>query len=509
MGKGFSKKNQKDDKNENSNNNIFLRASTLKISNNTIVNKANNNLNENYIILKKLGEGAFSSVFLVKNKITRKKCAMKTIKLKEKLTLIEEQEIINEISILKSLDHPNIFKIFEFYKNIDEYNLITEYCKEGDLFHEIKEKGPFSEECCAYIIYQVFIAVNFFHKMNIIHRDLKPENILISDRNEDGYPHIKICDFGASKIFEKGEFNQKFIGTSYYVAPEVIRKKYNEKCDLWSCGVILFILLIGNPPFRGDSKKEILNSVLKGVYTISGQDFFNLSKNAIDLIKKLLTINPEKRISAEEALNHPWFKEHKTKELYNQIEDETIIKQLLENLKNYKRDSALQETALAYLVHNFPQIPDAVNACKLFNQIDTDNDGKINKDELYKVLKSKLKVKNLKKEIDTIFNKMDMDGDGYIQYEEFVRACVNKQSFISDEVIKFAFKFFDKDNSGEITCEEIRNVFEDSIVKKSKEDNSLKKIMEEVDENGDGIISYEEFAIIMKKLITHEKEKEI
>ena len=505
MGKCISKRKRNKDKNEKNNKNGFLRSTTLKISNNTIINKSNNNINENYTIIKKLGEGAFSSVYLVQNIITGKYCAMKTIKIKEQLTSNEEQEIMNEIFILKSLDHPNIFKIFEFYKNLDEYNLITEYCEGGDLFHEIHDKGPFSEDCSAYIIYQILSAVNFFHKMNIIHRDIKPENILISDRNEDDYPRLKICDFGASKILEKGQINQRFIGSSYYIAPEVIRQNYNEKCDLWSCGVILYIMLIGSPPFKGDDEKEILQNVAKGVYSISEQDYYNLSKNSIDLMKKLLTINPEKRISAEEALNHPWLKENNTKELYNQIEDQAIIKNLLNNLKNYKRGSIMQDTALAYLVHNFPQIPDAINACKLFNQIDVDNDGKITKDELYKGLKGKIKIKHLKKEINFIFGNLDMDGNGYIEYEEFVRAAVNKQFFMSDEVIQFAFKFFDKDNSGEITCDEIREVFEDSVIKKSKEDISLQKIIEEVDANGDGIISYEEFAIIMKKLIVQKK----
>jgi len=280
-----------------------------------------------------------------------------------------------------------------------------------------------------------------------------------------------------------------------------LNKNYNEKCDLWSCGIILYIMLIGKPPFSGKDDEEIMSNVAKGLYNIKGDDFDNISNNAIDLMKKLLTINPNKRINAEEALNHQWFKEHHSKELYNAIEDENIIKTLLNNLKNYKRESVLQETALAYLVHNFPQIPDVVNAYKLFNQIDINDDGKISKDELYNALKDRLNIKDLKKEIDIIFRNLDMDGNGYIEYEEFIRAAVNKEFFVSDEVIEFAFKFFDKDNSGDITYDEIKEVFKDSMIKKSKEDISLKKIINEVDKNGDGVISYEEFVLAMKKLI--------
>jgi len=505
MGKNFSKKKINKENKEVINSNAFLRASTLAISKKTIINKGKSDLKNNYIIIKKLGEGAYSSVDLVQNIITGENCAMKTIKIKENLSSKEEQEIINEIFIIKSLDHPNIFKIFEFYKNNNEYNLITEYCEGGDLYREIIDKAPFSEECCAYILYQILSAVNFCHKMNILHRDLKPENILITDRNDDNYPHIKVCDFGASKIFEKGQVNKRIIGSSYYIAPEVIRKNYTEKCDLWSCGVILYIMLIGKPPFGGDDDNEIIKNVVKGVYDISGDDFDDISRSAIDLIQKLLVKEQNLRITAEEALNHQWFKEHKTKDLYNQIEDENIINNLINNIKAYKRDSAIQETALAFLVHNYPQIPDVINACKLFNQIDVDDDGRINKDELFKGLKNRLRDKNLKNEINLIFKNLDMDGNGYIECEEFVRAAVNKQFFVSDEVIQFAFNFFDKDKSGEITIDEIKEVFEDSVVKKSKEDISLKKIIQEVDKNGDGKISYEEFAFVMKKLIAQKK----
>ena len=486
MGKNLSKNKIKKDLNQKRDSNSFLRSSTLAISNKTIINRAKSNFEQNYTILKDLGQGAYGSVKLVKNKLTEETRAMKVIKITEKLSFKEEQEIINEIFILKSLDHPNILKIFEFYQKKDEYDLITEYCEGGDLYDEIINNVPFSESFTAYVIYQMLSAINYCHKMNILHRDIKPENILITGRNEDNFPQIKICDFGTSKIFEKGKFNQRLIGSSYYIAPEVLNKNYNEKCDLWSCGIILYTMLIGEPPFGGDNDNEIIKKIKKGVYNLSGGQFNRISNNSIDLIKSLLKINIDQRISAEQALNHQWFKDLKTKELYNKIEDEKIIVNLLKNIKNYKRDSVIQETALAYLVHNFPQIPDVINACKLFNQIDNDNDGKINKDELYKGLQSRIELKTLKKDIEIIFKNLDMNGNGYIEYEEFVRAAINKDFFMSDEVLEFAFKFFDKNNSGEITCDEIKEVFKDSVVKKSKEDISLKKIIEEVDSNNDG-----------------------
>jgi calcium-dependent protein kinase len=302
-------------------------------------------------------------------------------------------------------------------------------------------------------------------------------------------------------MVEKGAVQRKLVGSSYYIAPEVIKKNYNEKCDIWSCGVILYILLSGRPPFGGEDDHEIMENVKKGKYDLDCSPFNKASKSVIDLIKKLLVMDKDKRISAQEALNHPWFKEQKAKELYNQIKDENIIKKLLSNLKHYKRNSVIQETALAYLVHNFPQMKDVVNACKLFNQIDINGDGKITEEELLKGLSNKIKSSTLKEDVHEIYKNLDMDNNGFIEYEEFVRAAVSKEKFMTDNVLRFAFRYFDKDGSGEITFDEIEEVFKKSVTDKGNIHDSLRKIVKEVDINGDGIISFEEFSIVMKKML--------
>jgi calcium-dependent protein kinase len=384
--------------------------------------------------------------------------------------------------------------------------MILELCSGGELYKEIIQKGPFDEGYSAYVMYQIFSAINYCHKMHIIHRDLNPENILIMDRNDLGYPRIKICDFGTSKILEKGTKQKKVVGSLYYIAPEVLKKNYNEKCDIWSCGVIMYILLSQRLPFssgddENENEEELLNKILLGKYDLESPPFDKISKNAKDLISKLLNSDPQKRISAEEALNHNWFKDNKSKELFNQINDEAILKKLIDNLKTYKNQSAIQETALAYLVHNYPHFKDVINACKLFNQIDTNNDGKINKEELLNGLKARVKMENLENAVSVIFKNLDMNNNGYIEYEEFVRAAIDKEIFITDNILLFAFKYFDKDGSGEITFDEIEKVFKNSIPDKSKVHDSLTKIMNEVDINGDGKISFIEFCRVMKRML--------
>ena len=464
--------------------------------------------NKDYKKLNCIGESEGSAVYRVQNNYTEEIRAMKIIKKSpENMDTIsdkekkEEDEISNEIKVLRSLDHPNILKIFEFFSSKDSYTIVTEFCSGGDLFQEIIDKGPFKENYCAFVLYQILSAINHCHANHIIHRDLKPENVLIVDKDKNDFPRIKICDFGTSQIFEKGKAQRKVFGSPYYLAPEIYDKNYNEKCDLWSCGIILYILLSARPPFGGEEDEEIIESVKLGRYDLESSPFNSLTPNCLDLLKKLLTIDPKQRISAQEALQHKWFKYHDSKELFNSIKDKRTIKKLIHNLKSYKRNSIIQEVALAYLVHNFPQMKEVITANKLFNQLDTDGDGKINKNDLLKGLKSQIESKTLEKDVDRIYRNIDMDNNGYIEYEEFVRAAVSKEKFIEDHILRFAFRYFDKDNSGDISRTELESIFKQGIADQTRIQEALDQIINEVDENKDGIIQYSEFVHIMKKML--------
>jgi calcium-dependent protein kinase len=461
----------------------FSTYTQVNLTNELLVGKSKSDPEEDYKKLNFLGEGSFASVYKVQNKFTDVICAMKVINKTFSCTIEDENEILNEINILRTMDHPGILKIFEFYSSKQNYSIVTELCPGGELFQQIIDKGPFTEKYSAYVMYQIFSAVNYCHKMHIVHRDLKPENILIVGKDREGLPTIKICDFGTSKMFEKGAVQRKLVGSSYYIAPEVLKKHYNEKCDVWSCGVIMYILLSARPPFGGEDDNEIMERVATGKYDLESPPFNKLSKNSLDLIKRLLTMDPDQRISAEQALNHPWFKEFKSQEIYNRINDNDTMKTLVENLKKYKRTSIIQETALAYLVHHFPQIKDVVNSCKLFNQIDKSGDGKITKAELLRGLSERYKSDTLEADVEEIYKNLDMDNNGYIGYEEFVRAAVSKEYFVKDNVLRFAFRYFDKDGSGEITFDEIEALFSQSISDKTKVHETLVNIIKEVDKN--------------------------
>ena len=294
--------------------------------------------------------------------------------------------------------------------------------------------------------------------------------------------------------------NQQLIN-SYYNAPEVLNKCYNEKCDIWSCGVIMYFLLTARPPFGGENNEEINAKILSGKYDITSPPFDKLSYNCKDLLQQLLCPRVYRRLSAEEALNHPWFKENTSKLLFHQINDENIIEKLITNLKNYKNISILQKISMAYLIHSYPQMKDVINAAKLFNRIDEDDDCKINMKELLEGLKIKYNTVVKQQDVEQIFQNLDINNNGYIDYEEFVSAAVNKKKFMNKNVLMLAFKFFDKNDSGEITFDEIEKMFKESVVDKNKVHESLQKIIKDVDLDVDGKITFEEFVVVMKRII--------
>ena len=469
--------------------------------------KGNNDPNKLYIKKKILGRGSFGIVYLVKQRYLSRYFAMKVIKKSQTKAKEEEENLMNEVDILRKLDHPNIVKITDFYSLKTEYNIITEYCQEGELFDEIKANSPFNEALAAWYLKQILSAVSYCHNMNIIHRDLKPENILIVKRQKNGFHPIKIIDFGTAKVFQKEKAEHVLIGSAYYIAPEVLSRNYTELCDLWSCGVIMYILLTGRPPFNGSSEEEIMKKIKYGVYDIKKDPWGVISEKDKYLLKGLLQVNTKKRLTAKAALEHKWFKIEKTQSTvtaYN-VKHRQLNK-LIDNLMKYRSDNILRCAVIALLVHNSIQLNQAHDAVKLFNQIDKNGDGKISKDELFNGLqpyKKDISDEQLRKQVDIIFNNIDSDHNGYLEYEEFVRAAIDKDHFLSVNFLQFAFNYFDKDHDGEITLEEVKNKFflSDKNRNSVKAQEQLQKSFNEIDINGDGKLSFEEFGKMMENII--------
>ena len=452
-----------------------------------------------YKKIKDLGSGSFGSVYQAKNIVLDNIVAIKVIE-KVEDNMVDDLEIKNEINILKSLSHPNIVKIYEFYDTVLYYYIVTEYCNRGELFSYIKNK--YSEKQLAVLFYQVFSGLCYLHEKKILHRDLKLENLMVSEIEKDiktgeEYFWIKIIDFGTAKIFEKNKTEKAVIGSSYYIAPEVLKQRYNEKCDTWSVGVILYMTLVGVAPFDGQTDEDIMHKIEIGKYNKNDIRFVEHSEEAKDLVYKLLEKNINKRLSAKEALNHPWFEKYGGRNLFCNFRPDDI-KPYIENLFHYKYNSKLQELVVAFLVHNLSNNDETLIILKMFRYFNKAGDCKLTKAELTNGL-YKYKDKNEVDEmVDIIFERLDGDNNGYIEYEEFLRVCIDKTNLMTKENLKYAFKFLDKDNTKTLDAQKILKAF---LKKPNKEFEAVFNItLKLVDKDSDGIIGFSEFCELMMKI---------
>uniref|UniRef100_A0A7S3ND25 Calcium-dependent protein kinase 1 n=1 Tax=Euplotes harpa TaxID=151035 RepID=A0A7S3ND25_9SPIT len=381
--------------------------------------------------------------------------------------------------------------MYEFLEDDKRIYIVTEICKGGELFDEILNRSKFDEKDAAIVMRQLLSAINYCHKKSIVHRDLKPENMLL-EQDKD-LEKLKIVDFGTSLTFDPDRALDEKLGTAYYIAPEVIKKSYNEKCDLWSCGVIMYILLSGEPPFN-DPKADneaIMKKVEKGKYDLTKGVWKTVSKEAKDLIKKLLTYAPEDRISAEEALKHPWIKDCKVEV------DSDATNNALGNLKTFRSDQKLKVAAASYIGSQLISKSEKEKLGKIFKQLDANGDGKLSKAEIHDGYEEHFGKLLNEDELDRLFDEVDTDKSGFIDYSEFVVATMNEKNLFSEKKLKAAFKMFDKDDSGYISKDEVK----ESLLKVQKfSEEEINEIVSQVDENGDGEISFEEFKIIMTKM---------
>ena len=469
--------------------------SRISISNRLFINEIKEIPETKYRIKNILGVGSFGRVFLAENIYTLELIAMKEIP-KTSEDLLTDSEIMDEIEILKNLDHPDIVRIMEFYNTESSYYIINEFCPGGELYDQIN--NVFSETQIAVMFRQILSGLAYLHSNNIVHRDLKLENILIKEvekskeTNEDLYV-LKIIDFGTAKIFDKNKNKQAraIVGSSYYIAPEVLNKKYSFECDLWSAGVILYMFIVGHAPFDGKSDREIMEKVKKGDYLKNEERWLNSSKEVRDLINKLLKYKPEERLTAFEALKHPWFKVSNSNMLYNNITKEEVLK-CVQNLLSYKINSKFQELVLAYIVHNMPRPKEAKCAIKLFKLANKNEDGKLLRNELKETLLNFVSEEFLSN-YDEIFSLLDGDNNDYIDYEEFLRATLDRNLYINDTNLNLAFKFFDKENTGYITKEIIMSYFVGNKIS----EELFSKIFDEIDINKTGRMDFVKFKDMM------------
>ena len=443
------------------------------------------NLLDKYTVEKEIGAGGYARCLLVKNKTTGQLYACKELQ-KNKLNNVASLK--SEIQILIKLDHPNIIKLYEIYENDNYIYLVMELCTGGELFDRIIQKTEqgkqFTEKEVANIFQQMMSAINYCHSNKIVHRDLKPENLLLASQDENS--PIKVIDFGMSRIFNNKQAMFDKVGTAYYISPEVLDGFYDEKCDIWSAGVILYILLCGYPPFNGNDDDEIFESIKKRKFVFPEAEWANISKEAKDLINKMLS-DPLTRLTAEQVLSHPW--------LVNQLNKNTKAKEIKLNFNTFKTYSGANKLSRAVLTYIASRLTDdEVKKLKdAFQKIDVNGDGMLTLDELKNAISQNPEVHVMN--IEQIFKTIDTDNSGVINYTEFLAASIDKRIYLQEDKLRDAFKLFDEDKSGKISKSEISKV-----LKFKKSGAEMTKLFEKYDLNGDGEIDFEEFLNMMKDL---------
>ena len=413
---------------------------------------------------------------------------------------------------------------------------------EGNLCYKIETMDRRDEVIVGIIMSQIISAVAYLHSNNIIHGDLKPENIMISsstllkkrlsfnssarvdmqelnkivnsevgDKNNNNKTQlmnmkklyfknlsnfqIKLIDFGCSKILsrKKYKFND-VIGTCDYMSPEVAQNKYNEKCDLWSCGVIMFVLFTGKLPFIGETDEEVTNSILRYEYSLDLPEFENVSKEAKNLINKLLTYDPNERISAMEALNHPFFSKNFDK---NNLFNENIDShEALANMKNFKSGMVFQQIMNGFISYNFISESEIGELRKVFKLIDTNGDGILSRQELMNAFND-AKISMNEEDLDEFLKGIDNNFNGKIEFEEFIRACSDKKKLLCEENLKTAFEILDTDKNGNISIQEIKKTL---FGNKNVSDNVLTEFLNQINKEENEDINFEDFKRIMNEM---------
>ena len=265
---------------------------------------------EKYTELQKIGSGAYSEVKLCEFKATGQKRAVKIIhKAGLDKQQMDEEYLLKEITVLTSLDHPNILRCYEIFEDLLQFYVSIEFCEGGHLFQKIVQMQSFNESQAAEIMSQLLSAVAYCHERRVIHRDLKPENILLEEVN--GSLSLKVADFGSSCFIDRKKNLTGCFGSAYYIAPEVLRDEYNEKCDEWSCGIIMYILLTGKPPSIGRDPAAIIRRIETNPMVITDMLVPGISPAAVSLLRGLLNINPRQRVMAKDAMNHEWIRNYR------------------------------------------------------------------------------------------------------------------------------------------------------------------------------------------------------
>lgn len=445
---------------------------------------------------RRLGEGSFATVFRGCNKSTGFERAIKVC---SKSGNKNRVMFLEEIHIMKHVDHPNIIKYYESFQDTKYIYIVMQICKGPEVFDLIATTGHLTEMVTAKLMQQVFRAVTYMHSAHVIHRDLKTENFMLyNDDCEDEDNTIKILDFGLAALYEidaetgEAEMLTRKCGAPFYVAPQVIAGSYNYMADVWSCGVLMYTMLAGYPPFFGESDADVLAKVRLGNYHFNQADFKSITKDAKDLMRGLMKINPCDRLDSMQALDHPWM--HKFCPRTNEL---PLKNSLIYYLRNFGQSNRLKRAAL-YVIAGTLTDDELKPAVDSFNMMDVEGDGNLGFEEIYNGLK-RAGIKDIPHDLKKILADMDSDGSGQVEFTEFLSATIDKK-YITEDNVWSAFRVFDQNGDGKISQMEMYRVLNQRCDEGEEAVNAQEVIalMAELSEDGDTYVDFPEFFNMMR-----------
>lgn len=444
---------------------------------NTMVFHSKGTPRDTYKTIKLLGKGGFGTVTLVEDLRTGARRAMKEL-LKSGLTEEDRKTMLKEVTTLSTMDHPNIMKVYELIESNSSYNIITELIEGGELLEMISREKKLTEALTVRFLHETMSAVYYCHSNGIVHRDLKPQNLMLTSKDPEA--SIKVIDFGiADKLNSKRKITE-VIGTPLFMSPEMFDGSYDEKCDIWSSGVILYMMITGSVPFTGSGIAQIKEAVRSARIDFSKPVWQNVSDELKDLLRKMLEPAPRKRPSAKEVLEHPLFKKLKAGSLSNN----PISTEALENLEKFHAQNKLEKSILTFITTNIMDDGSNKELIQVFKAIDKNNDGRLSREEIingYKELG--LSVEHA----EGIINKIDSDQSGLVDYSEFITATQDWKKVCEKDFLEKTFRTYDIGRDGNLSLSELKQLIP------GIENSEWDQFIREADKNGDGQISLAEF----------------
>ncbi|KAH7281809.1 hypothetical protein KP509_36G064000 [Ceratopteris richardii] len=445
------------------------------------------NIADFYLLGKELGRGEFGITYLCTEHKTQEVYACKSISKRKLRTAIDVEDVRREVTIMRYLPpHPNIVSLKAVYEDDDAVHIVMELCEGGELFDRIVARGHYHERAAANVTRTIVEVVQACHKHGVMHRDLKPENFLFANRKENSA--LKAIDFGLSVQFKPGERFSEIVGSPYYMAPEVLKRNYGPEVDVWSAGVILYILLCGVPPFWAETEQGVAQAILRGIIDFKRDPWPRVSDKAKSLVRQMLESDPERRLTAQQVLDHPWLQHAK------QAPEVPLGDTVRTRLKQFSAMNKLKKKALRVIAELLSG--EEVDSLKnMFNMMDTTKNGMLSFEE-FKTGLRKLGSQLAENEIQQLMEAADVDKNGYLDYGKFAALTVQLQRMDTDEYLRKAFSHFDKDANGFIDVSELKHALNEELG--PGDEGLIHDIMHEVDTDKDGQISYEEFASMMQ-----------